>query len=64
MKVAVVDYAKCQACSPCPARKACRTKALIKLGPDEPAIVKPGDCMGCADCVPVCPYQAVSLSET
>lgn len=64
MKVAQVDFQKCQACRDCPAKKACRTKALIKMGPDEEAIVKPSDCMGCGDCVDPCPYDAVSLKET
>jgi MinD superfamily P-loop ATPase len=63
MKVAKVDYALCAACSICPARKSCRTKALIKMGPDEQAIVKPSDCMGCGDCVPACPHNAVSMTE-
>src|SRR5680860_1410017 len=43
VKLAQVDYKKCQACSKCTARKTCRTKALIKMGPEEQAIVKPSD---------------------
>ena len=54
MRLAQIDYARCEACSPCPARKACRTKA----------IVKPSDCMGCGDCVEECPYEAVSMKES
>ena len=63
MKIAQVDFDMCEACSPCPARAACRTKALIKMGPDEQAIVKPSDCMGCGDCVAACPFNAVSMKE-
>ncbi|MBU2602770.1 MAG: 4Fe-4S binding protein [Actinobacteria bacterium] len=64
MRLAQIDYARCEACSPCPARKACRTKAIVKMGLDEQAIVKPSDCMGCGDCVEECPYEAVSMKES
>lgn len=64
MKIAQVDYSKCRACSVCPSRKTCRTKALFKIGPDEPAIVKPSDCMGCGDCQEECPYNAISMKES
>jgi MinD superfamily P-loop ATPase len=64
MKLAQVDYKKCRACSKCPARTVCRTKAIIKLDPDEPAVVKPSDCMGCGDCVDACPFDAVAMKET
>lgn len=64
MKIAQIDFAACQACNPCPARKACRTKAIIKMGPEEQAIVKPSDCMGCGDCVDACPYGAITVKES
>jgi Fe-S-cluster-containing hydrogenase component 2 len=63
MKIAQVDFGTCEACAPCPARATCRTKALIKMGPDEQAIVKPSDCMGCGDCVAACPFHAISMKE-
>ena len=64
MRTAQVDFDRCEACSPCPARKACRTKAIVKMGPDEQAIVKSSDCMGCGDCVDACPFAAVTMKET
>jgi Fe-S-cluster-containing hydrogenase component 2 len=63
VKLAQIDYNVCQACSPCDAKKSCRTKAIIKMGPDEQAIVKPSDCMGCGDCVDACPFGAVKMKE-
>ena len=64
VKLAQVDYKKCQACSKCTARKTCRTKALIKMGPEEQAIVKPSDCMGCGDCQEACEYGAITMKES
>ena len=64
MKIAQVDYETCRACPKCPARTACRTKALIKLDRDEPAVVKTSDCMGCGDCVDACPFDAITMKET
>jgi len=63
MKLAQVDYALCRSCDKCASRRACRTKALIQLDRGEPAIVKTGDCMGCGDCVPACPHQAIKMKE-
>lgn len=63
MKLAQIDFASCQACSVCDARKSCRTKAIVKMGRDEQAIVKPSDCMGCGDCVEACPFGAVTMKE-
>ncbi|MHB9149277.1 MAG: 4Fe-4S binding protein [Thermoleophilia bacterium] len=64
MKSAQIEFASCQACSPCDARKACRTKAIVKMGPDEQAIVMVSDCMGCGDCIEACPFGAISMKET
>jgi Fe-S-cluster-containing dehydrogenase component len=63
VRVAQVDFDSCRACRDCPARKVCRTKALIKMGPDEEATVKPSDCMGCGDCVTACTFGAVAMKE-
>jgi Fe-S-cluster-containing hydrogenase component 2 len=63
MNTAQIDFDSCRACSVCPARKACRTKAIVKMGPDEQAIVKPSDCMGCGDCVDACPYGSISMKQ-
>lgn len=63
MKTAQIDFDSCQACSRCDARKACRTKAIVKMGPDEQAIVKPSDCMGCGDCIEACPFGAILMKE-
>ena len=63
MKIAQVDLGTCEACAPCPARAVCRTKALIKMGPDKQVIVKPSDCTGCGDCAAACPFHAISMKE-
>jgi len=33
------------------------------MGPDEQAIVKPSDCMGCGDCIEACPFGAILMKE-
>lgn len=62
VKTAQVDFAACQACAVCTAKTLCRTKAIIKMGKYEQAVVKPSDCMGCGDCIDGCPHGAVSMT--
>ena len=58
---AVVDWEICQACEPCFARSACQTRALVQVDADGPALIDLARCHGCGDCLPACPYSAISL---
>src|SRR3990172_1247218 len=49
---AEVHWDLCRACDPCSARPACKTKAVVKLDPDEPAVIDLSRCSGCGDCLP------------
>jgi len=51
---------RCVACPECPARQACRTRAILRLEPDEPPYVDASRCYGCRACVPACPFEAVA----
>ncbi|HSJ57432.1 MAG TPA: 4Fe-4S binding protein [Anaerolineae bacterium] len=50
---------RCLACPVCLARKVCRSKALIRLDPDEPPFVDASRCYGCRACIPACPNDAI-----
>lgn len=63
MMVAVVDFEKCAACERCEVVKICDTRAIIKIDPDEPAVIDKARCHACADCVIICPHGAISLTE-
>ena len=54
----VID-AQCAACRVCLARQVCRSKALIRLDPDEPPFIDASRCYGCRACIPACPNQAI-----
>jgi len=58
---AEVNWDICQACDPCSARLACKTKAVVKIDADEPAFIELARCNGCGDCLPACPYGAIAL---
>jgi len=58
---AEVDWSICQACDPCFARPVCRTRAVVRVDADEPALIDLTRCNGCGDCLPACPYSAISL---
>lgn len=63
MKLTVVDYAKCNKCVKCTARKACPTKALFQVDSEEPASVNTALCYGCGKCTSECPYRALSVKD-
>ena len=63
--IAAIDLERCAGanCPKCPAVKGCDTRAIIKIDIDEPAFVDRSLCHGCADCVPLCPHQAIEVVE-
>ncbi|RME40014.1 MAG: hypothetical protein D6793_00260 [Thermoflexia bacterium] len=54
-----VDDRACRACRRCPAREACRSKALRVLDPGDPPWVDGARCYGCLACVVACPFGAI-----
>lgn len=61
--VPFVQAERCQRCANCAARKSCRTKALVRLDPEEAPWVDAGRCYGCGDCILSCPHGAISLAK-
>jgi MinD superfamily P-loop ATPase len=59
VKIPHIDDDRCQACRKCPARKVCRTKAIVAIDPGEPPFVDGNLCYGCMVCIPACPYEAI-----
>jgi len=52
----------CHACRKCVARKACRTKAIVQIDPEEPPFINSSLCYGCHACIPACPFGAIVLN--
>jgi MinD superfamily P-loop ATPase len=59
-----VDWQTCRSCDPCLAREVCRTRAIIKIDPDEPAVIEISRCNTCGLCVLECPYDAIIMRDT
>jgi len=53
---------QCRHCENAPCVKACTKKALVQSG-DSVQVVE-GACIGCKECVIVCPYGAIELCAT
>lgn len=60
---AEMNWDMCRTCGPCSARRACTTKAVVKIDADEPTFIELARCNGCGDCLPACPYGAIALSN-
>ncbi len=58
-----VNWEICRACDPCSARLVCKTRAVVKMDADEPALIDVARCNGCGDCLLACPHAAISLAN-
>jgi len=58
-----VDAGLCRVCPGCPARDACRSKALLRIDCDEPPVVDPSRCYGCRACMAACPHGAIQMPD-
>lgn len=57
-----IDWGLCQSCTPCLARKACKTQALVQIEPGDPPYIDPSRCSLCAVCITACCCNAISLN--
>jgi MinD superfamily P-loop ATPase len=53
----------CQRCAQCSSRLVCRSKALIRIDPEDPPFVDTSRCYGCNVCIPACPFGALRLND-
>ncbi len=60
---AEVNWDTCRMCDPCSARLTCKTKAVIKMDADEPAVIDLTRCNGWGECYAACPYTAIALKS-
>ena len=56
-----IDWEICQACYPCQARQVCKTRAIVKFDPDEPAFIELGRCDACGLCILACACGAITM---
>ncbi|MBA7469950.1 Iron-sulfur protein [subsurface metagenome] len=54
---------QCRHCEDAPCIKICPTKALEKLAPGEPVIIKEDLCIGCKWCILVCPFGVLNVNR-
>jgi len=57
----VVDE-KCALCRKCLARKVCKSKAIVRIDPEEPPFIDASRCYGCHLCITTCPHGAIVLN--
>lgn len=57
-----IDEARCQNCAPCPALRACRSLAILRIDRDEAPIVDAARCQRCFVCLDACPFAAIALA--
>ena len=54
---------QCRHCEDAPCVAICPTKAIEKLGTEEPVLIKEELCIGCKWCILVCPFGVIKLSR-
>jgi len=52
---------QCRHCEDAPCVAVCPTKAIEKVGPNQPVILHEDRCIGCKFCVVVCPFGVMTL---
>jgi Pyruvate/2-oxoacid:ferredoxin oxidoreductase delta subunit len=57
----VIKWEVCQTCQPCQARLVCKTRALVKYDPEEPAYIEYARCNSCGLCVLACSCSAIKM---
>ena len=58
---AVIDWDICKECDPCSAILICKVRAIVQIDPGDSAVIDQTRCNGCGDCLPACPFSAISL---
>lgn len=64
LRYPAIDEARCQNCAPCPALRACRSLAILRLDRGEAPIVDTARCQRCFVCLDACPFAAIALVAT
>lgn len=59
-----INWELCQSCHPCQARGVCKTRAIVKFDPDEPAFIELSRCNSCGLCVLACTCRAITMRNT
>lgn len=60
----VIDYEACRSCDPCEAKLVCKTRAIVKLDPDETPYIALERCSGCSACIGACAYGVIHMRLT
>jgi len=56
-----INWNICQSCTPCLARRACKSHAFYQPDPGETPYIEYGYCTYCGQCVLACVFDAVAM---
>ena len=54
---------QCRHCEDAPCVKICPTKAIDRLGDDQPVLIDQDKCIGCKWCIMVCPFGVIEMDD-
>ena len=54
---------QCRHCEDAPCIKICPTKAIARLGDDQPVLIDQDKCIGCKWCIMVCPFGVIEMDD-
>jgi MinD superfamily P-loop ATPase len=58
-----IEWDACITSEICEAIKVCKTRAIVRLDPEDPPYIEHALCSSCGECIMACPYSAITLKN-